>query len=294
MTSRTTSRLPRLLCLFLSLLFFISTSTGQSTSTNTNNESSIYAFTDEDCVQRPRPRQPGTPDGACHKIATANATSLTIAFLGHGCTISAYSDENCSFDPTAIRENQCTSIGAFFLSFSVDGCTLNPPTTVSTRVRTLTTSTTRTGTTQSAATTDPSNIDTDPPLSSTTSTSEATGLSSGAKAGIAVGVTLVVLIIAAFIIYSMFFRKRPSTPPVAPDHTATDPTDPEKKRIFWPFARRKPSHMFPPPPAELGGSYPDQETAQSQRLMQPNTVYELSATQYGELAVDRASAEETK
>lgn len=80
---------------------------------------------------------------------------------------------------------------------------------------------------------------------------------------------------------------------MAPDHTATDPTDPEKKRAFWPFARRKPSHVFPPPPAELGGSYPDHEAAQGERLMQPSTVYELSAAQYGELPA-RVSAEETK
>lgn len=81
---------------------------------------------------------------------------------------------------------------------------------------------------------------------------------------------------------------------MAPDHTATDPTDPEKKLLFWPFTRRKAPHMFPPPPSELGGSYPDQETAQSQRLMQPTTVYELSAAQYGELSVARGGLEETK
>ncbi|KAK6521110.1 hypothetical protein TWF506_001342 [Arthrobotrys conoides] len=287
-----TLRLSRLLCLVFSLLFLVGTTIAQDTS----NESSIFAFTDEDCVRRPRPRQPGTPDGACHKIATVNASSLTVAFLGHGCTISAYSDENCTEDPTAIRENQCTSIGAFFLSFSVDNCTPNPPTTVSTRVRTLTTSTSR-STNANSNPTSPGGIDSDPPLSSTTSTPpppSSSGLSSGAKAGIAVGITIAVLLIAALIVRHIFFKKRPLTPPVAPDHTATDPTDPEKKRIFWPFARRKASHMFPPPPAELGGSYPDQETAQSQRLMQPTTVYELSAAQYGELPVNRGSAEEAK
>ncbi|KAF3280108.1 hypothetical protein TWF970_002866 [Orbilia oligospora] len=286
-------RLSRLLCLVFSLLFLAGTTIGQDTS----NESSIFAYTDEDCVQRPRPRQPGTPDGACHKIATANASSLTIAFLGHGCTISAYSDENCTEDPTAIRENQCTSIGAFFLSFSVDNCTPNPPTTISTRIRTLSTSSATRSTGTNSNPTSPGGIDSDPPLSSSSTTSTpqpSSGLSSGAKAGIAVGITIAVLIIAALIIRHMFFRKRPSTPPVAPDHTATDPTDPEKKRIFWPFARRKPSHMFPPPPAELGGSYPDHETAQSQRLMQPTTVYELSAAHYGELPVAGGSADEAK
>ncbi|KAK6503072.1 hypothetical protein TWF481_008108 [Arthrobotrys musiformis] len=283
------SRLQTLLSyLLFSLLLFTTSTLGQDTS----NESSIYAYTDEDCSVRPRPRQPGTPDGACHKIATANATSLTVALLGHGCTISAYSDENCSEDPTAIRENQCTSIGAFFLSFSVDGCTPNAPTTVSTRVRTITTSSTRTNTQTSATSTDdPSNIDSDPPLTSTSST-PSPGLSSGAKAGIAVGVSIAVLLIGALIIRHLFFGKRPSTPPVAPDHTATDPTDPEKKS-FWPFTRRKASHMFPPPPAELGGSYPEEPGAQ-QRLMEPTTVYELSAAQYGELPAVRGSAEETK
>ncbi|EWC48523.1 hypothetical protein DRE_01745 [Drechslerella stenobrocha 248] len=82
----------------------------------------LNQFTDRDCRRQPRQPQLGTPDGECNTIATSNTTSVSVGPLGRGCAISVYTDNFCSLDATAVYEGDCTSIGTFWRSFSVDGC----------------------------------------------------------------------------------------------------------------------------------------------------------------------------
>ncbi|KAF3910798.1 hypothetical protein ABW20_dc0102917 [Dactylellina cionopaga] len=259
------------------------------------NESSLNVFTDGKCKIKPGPRQVGTPDGFCHMIAQENATSVSIAALGHGCTITIYTDLYCSDHATEIRLNQCLSLGASapILSFSVDNCTPNPPTSVSTTVRTLTTSSSRpagTGGSQTTDASDPNSTSSDPNSTSPPSS----GLSKGATAGIAVGVTLACLLLIALIVRWFFYSRRPKTPPVAPDHSAEAADMEQERKRFWPFgARRKaPYAAFPQPPSELPASYPEGENGQPQVRAQP--VFELSGAQYGELPTSSPTDERPK
>ncbi|EPS44533.1 hypothetical protein H072_1464 [Dactylellina haptotyla CBS 200.50] len=256
-------------------------------------DSSLAGWSDFNCTVRRGSRIIGDPkaEGGCSTINLTNVSSVNIASLAFGCTITIYSDDFCSNDPTELRVNQCLSIGARIRSFSVDGCDPNPPTSLSTSRRPLSTSlapsstssgTPTNGNPQTTGTESSSPTDTNPLDSSSD------GLSKGAIAGIAVGVTIVVIVAAALLVRWFFVSRRPRTPPAAPDHSAPE-EDQEKKRAFWPFGRRRnPSYAsFPVPPAELGGSYPDTgEDGVPRPPMAP--VYELSTPEYGELPTMRS------
>ncbi|KAJ6261919.1 hypothetical protein Dda_2718 [Drechslerella dactyloides] len=228
-------------------------------------ESTLNEYIDINCADTAlRSRQVGTPDGVCQPINTRNTTAVAIGSLGHGCTITAYTDQFCSEDATAVFEGNCVSIGAFFASFSVDGCTANPPTSVSTRIVPLSISSTRRPPSGTSPAGGGSSVGDTPADSTGTGTgnlspaaSNSSGLSNGAVAGIAVGCTLIgIILIAAIVWVFVIRRRRASLPPVPPDERADD--EPPKKP-FWFFGRsRQPSYAnFPPPPAELSGSYPN-------------------------------------
>ncbi|KAF3902809.1 hypothetical protein AA313_de0205490 [Arthrobotrys entomopaga] len=250
-------------------------------------------------------------DGYCQAVKTDNTTSVSIATLAPGCVITIYTDEFCSFNPTRLDPGDCTSIGAFIGSFSVDGCIKGLTGSLTTKRVPLTTTTTTGTATTDATTTDssPSNTDSSIPSAGGDSQTTYTGtsspestnppdndnqkhsdLSNGAVAGIAVGATIAVLALAALLVRWFLNSRRPTTPPAAPDYTAHD-EEPERRRGFWPFVKRKPSYAtFPPPPSELAASYaegePSDEYAATTGVgtrppMDP--VYELSTTVYGEL-----------
>ncbi|KAK6350105.1 hypothetical protein TWF696_006352 [Orbilia brochopaga] len=285
----------RLLAIFLSLV-------GTSLAVE---ESTLNEYTDINCNRSAfKLAQVGTPDGVCQGITTANTTAVSVGSLGHGCAITVYTDRFCSNDATAIYAGDCVSIGAFWLSFSVDGCTLNPPTSVSTRIVPLSTSSTR----RPPSSTPPngaSPTDTDNPADSASTgstspgdtpsaTSQSSGLSHGAVAGIAVGATLGGLLLIAALIWFCFIPSRPRRIPVAPDERADDDL-PEKR--FWFFGKpRQPSYAnFPPVPAELTGSYPGYDSSVPVPVRGPvNPVFELSGGELRELAVGPASPTESK
>ncbi|KAF3908543.1 hypothetical protein ABW21_db0207032 [Orbilia brochopaga] len=279
----------------LRLLFLLGT-------TLAAEESRLNEYTDINCKKSAlKLQQVGTPDGVCQGVTTKNTTAVAVGSVGHGCAITVYTDQFCSDDATEIYEGDCVSIGAFWLSFSVDGCTPNPPTSVSTRVVPLSTSSTRRPPSSSTSISSPEPTDTDrtntnfdataPATSSSAAAvaSSSSGLSHGAVAGIAVGCTIAgILVIAAFVWFCFIPSRRRPSPPVAPDERADD--EAADKR-FWFFGKsRRPSYAnFPPPPAELSGSYPDVAGAATR-----NPVFELSGAEMGELSAAPGSPTELK
>ncbi|KAK6508678.1 hypothetical protein TWF506_010757 [Arthrobotrys conoides] len=107
-------------CLF-SIFAFFPTAQGIST---------LNAFTDANCVFRPRSPQPGHTDGECQSIVTPNTISVSIESLDPGCAVTIYADLYCSQEPIAkeINIGDCANLnGMLVRSFSVDGCPPGTP-----------------------------------------------------------------------------------------------------------------------------------------------------------------------
>ncbi|EPS42154.1 hypothetical protein H072_3944 [Dactylellina haptotyla CBS 200.50] len=168
--------------------------------------SSIHAYTDANCVFPPRDPQVGPPTGACQTITTPNTISLEIQELDLGCTVTIYSDPDCTDHPLEIGVGDCANLnGTTIRSFSIDLC---PPGTIdSTRPQYNSTSTaspsakpTSSNTTFTASSASPSNT-----TASASGNSNLSAIIGGAVGG---GVGLL-LITAGLIIY--FCRKDRNT-----------------------------------------------------------------------------------
>ncbi|KAK6349369.1 hypothetical protein TWF730_010116 [Orbilia blumenaviensis] len=93
--------------------------------------STLNAFTDANCIFRPRAAQPGhtnSPDGECQSITTPNTISVSIEDLDPGCAITVYSDLYCTDNALEINIGDCANLnGTLIRSFSVDGCPPGTP-----------------------------------------------------------------------------------------------------------------------------------------------------------------------
>ncbi|KAF3150183.1 hypothetical protein TWF594_010066 [Orbilia oligospora] len=92
--------------------------------------STLNAFTDANCVFRPRSPQPGHTDGECQSITTPNTISVSIDSLDPGCEVTIYADLYCSQEPATkeINVGDCANLnGMLVRSFSVDGCPPGTP-----------------------------------------------------------------------------------------------------------------------------------------------------------------------
>ncbi|RVD86159.1 uncharacterized protein DFL_004449 [Arthrobotrys flagrans] len=92
--------------------------------------STLNAFTDANCVFRPRNPQPGHTDGECQSVTTPNTISVSIESLDPGCAVTIYADLYCSQEPIAkeINIGDCANLnGMLVRSFSVDECPPGTP-----------------------------------------------------------------------------------------------------------------------------------------------------------------------
>ncbi|KAK6347323.1 hypothetical protein TWF696_007393 [Orbilia brochopaga] len=230
---------------------------------------SINACTDPQCVYSPREPQVGPPTGYCQKILTPNTLSVSIQSLDDGCTVTIYSDPDCTAaNMLEIDVGDCGFFnGTYIRSFSVDECppgtpdpTLNNPTNTSTTLQ---------SSTSTASGTIASKTESSSPTASTTrtaaatttvtaaaSTSNKTAIIAGAVGG---GVGLLAITGSIFFFLLRLHRKRrlaDMDPP--PDHHAYPGQGGVELEAHG---------MYPPPHTGASAVYGDRMKASSSKRL---------------------------
>ncbi|KAF3922558.1 hypothetical protein ABW21_db0206973 [Orbilia brochopaga] len=242
----------------------------------TEAATSINACTDPLCVYSPREPQVGPPTGYCQKITTPNTLSVSIQSLDDGCTVTIYSDPDCTASHMLeIDVGDCgTFNGTYIRSFSVDECpagtpdtTLKNPTNTSTTLRS-TSSATAAAKTESASPTTSTTAAATTPAAAAASSSNKTAIIGGAVGG---GIGLLA-IVGAVVFFFFYRRPTPRDPP--PPHHGQDSVELEGYGLY-------------PPGHGAGAVYGDHlKTGSNKRLASGGSIFENHAA-VEELPADR-------